>query len=215
MVLFKSRNTSQLYWLLITTTFSFRIIANGPLNTSIKDRCVVYVEISKRENVIAERIPLKMDFPEYSIPVKRMSGMNLDEVGSEKVRAILTRKKGRDIFDLYFLIDSKKILFNPDLINRKLEFYRMEFSTFLFMNEVKSRAQRFEKDLKNLVFNKLPDYESIMEKIERWIQVQNTPWKTITRLLQNFFASERNAVVVFLPFIIKYQYEIAVSSFSH
>ena len=51
----------------------------------------------------------------------------------------------------------------------------MEFSTDLFMKEVKSRAQRFEKDLKNLVFNKLPDYESIMEKIERWIQVQNTP----------------------------------------
>ncbi len=158
-----------------STTFSFRIIANGPLNTSIKDRCVVYVEISKRENVIQDRFPLKMDFPEYSIPVKRISGMNLDEVGSEKVRAILTRKKGRDIFDLYFLIDSKKILFNQDLINLKLDFYRMNFSTFLFVNEVKSRAQRFEKDLKNLVFNKLPDYESIMEKIERWIQVQNTP----------------------------------------
>ena len=91
---------------------------------------MVYVEISKRENVIAERIPLKMDFPEYSIPVKRISGMNLDEVGSEKVRAILTRKKGRDIFDLYFLIDSKKILFNPDLINRKGEF--LIFSINLF-----------------------------------------------------------------------------------
>ena len=82
-----------------STTFSFRIIANGPLNTSIKDRCVVYVEISKRENVIQDRFPLKMDFPEYSIPVKRISGMNLDEVGSEKVRAILTRKKGRDMYE--------------------------------------------------------------------------------------------------------------------
>ena len=38
-----------------------------------------------------------------------------DDGAFEKVRAILTRKKGRDIFDLYFLIDSKKILFNPEL----------------------------------------------------------------------------------------------------
>ena len=76
-----------------STTFSFRIIANGPLNTGIKDRCVVYVEINKRENVLEERIPLKIDFPEYSIPVRRISEMNLDEVGSFGTDQIHARMK--------------------------------------------------------------------------------------------------------------------------
>lgn len=154
-----------------STTFSFRIIANGPLNTGLRDRCVVYVEISKREKVIEDRLPLRIDFPEYAIPVKRVSGMNLDEVGSEKIRAILTRNKTRDIFDLYFLISNKKILFRPELVSKKLEYYRINFSRDLFIREINSRAQRFERDLKNLVFVELPGYESVVKNIEEWIHV--------------------------------------------
>ena len=80
---------------------SVGFMINGPLHTSNKDRCVIYVEVSGREKVLLPGIPLKIDFPQYDIPVKTLSGMNLDEVGSEKVRAILTSEKGRDIFDLY------------------------------------------------------------------------------------------------------------------
>ena len=152
-----------------STTFSFRIIANGPLNTGIKDRCAAYVEISKHENVLEERIPLKIDFPEYSIPVRRISGMNLDEVSYEKVRAILTIKKNRDIFDLYYLANSKKVLFRQDLINKKLEFYKMNFSADSFAHELNSRAQRFGKDLKNLVFGELPDYDEVVKALDKWI----------------------------------------------
>lgn len=90
-----------------STTFSFRIIANGPLNTGIKDRCVVYVEINKRENVLEERIPLKIDFPEYSIPVRRISEMNLDEVSSEKVRQYLQEKR-TGTFSIYTILQTAR-----------------------------------------------------------------------------------------------------------
>ena len=95
--------------------------------------------------------------------------MNLDEVGSEKVRAILIINKNRDIFDLYFLVNGKKIVFKPELINKKLEFYKKRFSIDSFIHELNSRSQRFEKDLKNLVFGELPDYKSVVKALVRSI----------------------------------------------
>ena len=77
------------------TTISFRISANGPLNTGLKDRCIVYVEISKREKVVEDTISLKFDRPEYQLPIKSLAGMALEEVGAEKVRAILTRQRAQ------------------------------------------------------------------------------------------------------------------------
>ena len=74
---------------------SFRIIASGLLHTGQKDRCVVYVEISKREKVILKTVRLKLDFPEYQLQVHIISGTSKQEVCLEKVRAILTRKKGK------------------------------------------------------------------------------------------------------------------------
>ena len=56
---------------------SFRIAALGPLHTSDKDRCFVYVEISRREPVILKQVPLKLDFPEYQLQVHRIPGMAL------------------------------------------------------------------------------------------------------------------------------------------
>ncbi len=150
-------------------SFSFRILAEGPLNTGIRDRCVTYVEISKRERLMESPVPLRLDFPEYTIPVKRILGMSLNEVGSEKVRAILTRDKSRDIFDLYFLIRNKNISFEQGLVNKKLEFYKINFSRDLFMREIKARSQRLRKDLKNLVFVELPEYEDIVKTLENWI----------------------------------------------
>ena len=146
-------------------TLSFRIISNGPLNTGIIDRVPVYVEISKRERVIKEHIPLKFNFPEYNLPVRILSGMNLTEVLAEKVRAVYTRKKARDIYDIYFLITNKKVKFDIDLINRKLEYYHITFDGNSFLNEVKKQDKNFNKELKNIVMDEIPDIYYIVEII--------------------------------------------------
>lgn len=89
------------------TTLSFRISAKGPLNTAKLDECIVYVEISKRERISDKTIPMKLDYTPYSLPIKTIPGMALEEVGAEKVRAILTRNKARDLYDLHYLITKK------------------------------------------------------------------------------------------------------------
>jgi len=154
---------------------SFRILASGPLHTGPKDRCVVYVEISRREKILLKEVPLKLDFPEYQLQVHRILGMALPEVGSEKVRAILTRKKARDIYDLYYLVTRKKINFNQDLINEKLKFYRKTFTTQEFMDQIISREKQFKKELGGIVLGELPEYHDVIQALSKWINEPMQP----------------------------------------
>lgn len=150
-------------------TLSFRIFSNGPLHTGTLDRTPVYVEISRRENIIDKPFALRFDFPEYNLPVRVLSGMSLDEVGAEKVRAIYTRKKPRDIYDLFFLITSKGIKFNQELINKKLEYYNISFDREAFIGEITEQEEYFSKTLKNIVMDLLPDIDYIIRVIKSWI----------------------------------------------
>ena len=149
-------------------TLSFRILSDGPLYTGTIDRTPVYVEISKREKIVDNPISLKFDFPEYNLPVRVLSGMSLEEVASEKVRAIYTRKKLRDIYDLFFLIKVKGIKFNREMVNRKLGFYNISFSREEFAGEVRMQEGYMNKELKNTVIDELPDMKEIMEVMESW-----------------------------------------------
>lgn len=148
---------------------SVRFLINGPLHSSDKDRCVIYVEVSRREKIVLPSLSLKIDFPQYDIPVKNLSGMNLDEIGGEKVRAILTREKGRDIFDLYFLIRLKNIKFNIELVNRKLAYYNLNFDSSEFMQKLESRNKIYSKELKPVILGDLPDFDEVKSYIGKWI----------------------------------------------
>ena len=107
---------------------AFRISAKGPLYTSDMDLCHVYVEISKRERPTLPTLPCALDFAQYSLPTKTLQGLSLEEAGAEKVRAILTRDKARDLFDLHYLIKRKKIRYREDLISGKMLYYQKGFS---------------------------------------------------------------------------------------
>lgn len=149
-------------------TLSFKIMANGPLNTTLKDRCVVYVEISRRENVLSETLPLKVDFVEYDLPVKRLRGMSLDEVAAEKIMAILTRNKDRDVYDLHHMVEKKDVAFNLHLVNEKLSFYDHTFDNRELISVIKRRESNFKRELKPIILDSLPEYGDVVKSIEVW-----------------------------------------------
>ena len=160
-----------------STTISFRVDAKGPLNTSSVDLCRVYIEISKREKVAKKTISLKFDHPEYSLPVKTLSGMDLNEVGAEKVRAILTRNKPRDIYDLNYLAETKGIRFDEGLVNDKLTYYGMRFYSRIFTEKVASMEIPYSKELKSIVLGQLPGYGRIKANLRKWIKKGSTKSK--------------------------------------
>lgn len=151
------------------TTLSFRISAKGPLNTAKIDECVVYIEISKREQILRKALSVKLDYPAYSLPIKVISGMALEEVGAEKVRAIFTRQKARDIFDLYYLISKKRIKFDEDLINSKLQYYKMEFYANKFLKTITDKQDYYIRELEGLVFGELPRFDKVKKSLSEWI----------------------------------------------
>lgn len=147
---------------------AFRISAKGPLNTRPIDLCHVYVEISLREQVVMEPVPLKLDNIAYGIPLRVVRGMALEEVAAEKVRAILTRDKARDIFDLAFLAGNG-VKFDSGLVAKKMEYYKTPFSAEALAKAAKARRSAWKSEVGPLMLGiPLPDFDECLAAVLRW-----------------------------------------------
>lgn len=130
------------------------------------------MEISKRECIEEKVNPIKLEFPEYNLPTKRASGMSLKEICAEKIRAIMTRKKARDLYDLQYLIEKKHILFNESLASKKLAYCNKKFTKKEFLEKAGQKKAYYEKELKNLVFDELPEFKKTLNTIKKWIKTK-------------------------------------------
>ncbi|MEK7586561.1 MAG: nucleotidyl transferase AbiEii/AbiGii toxin family protein [Patescibacteria group bacterium] len=96
------------------------------LSEGAKYPLTIHLDFSLREKpeTSVEDV-LETDFPVAPQPVIRH--MDWTEVLSEKIRAFLYRQKGRDIYDLWFML-SKGIPLDWEMVNRKTKFYEMKTS---------------------------------------------------------------------------------------
>lgn len=150
----------------IGKTFLFKI--NGPLNSeNPSSQARLRIEISQRESVLLEPLfkevnPIYPDLQPYTILV-----MPEEEILAEKIRAIMTRDKARDIFDLYFLLE-KGIKFNLEFVNKKLEYYKEKFERKKFLKKVKEKKKAWEAELK-IYCKTAPDFEMVYALIAQKI----------------------------------------------
>lgn len=153
-----------------TRTLTFRASVKGPLYQSTPSLCHVYVEISRREKILEKPIPLELSTHAYLLPATIINGMSLNEVVAEKVRATMTRNRARDLFDLYYLITEKKIAFNPKIINKKLEYYKMEFNPKTFAEKLEEKKQAWTAELNQLMRPPVPPFHKYQKTIQEWTQ---------------------------------------------
>ncbi len=146
-------------------TYSFRVSAAGPLNTSERDMCHVYVEISKREKISRKPVALAFEIPAYSLPVKIISGMSLDEVAAEKIRAIISRDKARDLYDLHFLLARTNAALDLELAADKLKYYGIKFSKELLRRKIREKEPHWKAELSQLIFGELPEFGSVEHRV--------------------------------------------------
>jgi len=64
-----------------------------------------------------------------------------EEILTEKIRAFLWRMKGRDIFDLWYLLD-KGILLNRKLLEKKLKMANLKFDKESFFKKIKNYSEK-------------------------------------------------------------------------
>jgi len=78
--------------------------------------------------------------------------LSSEEMCAEKIRALLTRKKGRDLFDLWFLT-SQGIPINNDLVKKKLDYYKItDYTNKELLNSIKQISKKeFETDMRPFV----------------------------------------------------------------
>jgi len=117
--------------------FSFKIL----LPTEISAQpLTVRLDFSKRESVIEPMVsPIETSLPILTTVV--VDHLSQKEILAEKVRAITKREKGRDLFDLWFLL-AKGVFLDREFIAKKLEYYHEKFEE----DELIDKIKKWEED---------------------------------------------------------------------
>jgi len=144
---------------------NIRIELRGPLfDGNARNVSVITINISLKEKPLHEPVQMKI-FPQYAdIPAFDVFVMRLDEMLAEKVRALLTRDKARDVYDLWFLLN-KGARPNIGEVNKKLKKYGMVFDKKQLIAELDEKEKSWESDLGGLLIGSLPEFKSVREAI--------------------------------------------------
>ena len=146
-------------------TMGFRVLIKGPLYQGKDSISSLRIEISKRETILLE--PEKREItPVYSdILPYAMEIMNPREMASEKIRAIMTRNKARDLYDLHALLVQG---IKPDIavVNNKLQYYNIEFTEKLFKEKCHGLAGNWKTESPMLVTNP-PKFKDVAEEVNQ------------------------------------------------
>ncbi len=112
------------------------------------------------KNKVLKRFEVKNYVPEY-IDINPFSFriLTLEEMVAEKIHSILTREKARDLYDLFFLLRISK--FNKQLVDEKLEIFKMNFNFNVFTKKITNLKILWEKELKPFVLAELVDYKTV------------------------------------------------------
>jgi predicted nucleotidyltransferase component of viral defense system len=128
----------------------YKISAKGPLFAGEISKVFIRIEISGREKTLVEPdvrniFPAYRDIPNFSLAV-----MPLAEMVAEKVRAVFTRDKPRDVYDLWFLLN-KGTKVDYDMIGKKLDYYGLHYSYALFSEKIEESGKSWENELSVLL----------------------------------------------------------------
>src|SRR3989344_7285837 len=145
---------------------NIRFILNGPLYKGNKEtQCFIPLNISIKEKVLLEPEDSSVISLYKELPTFKIFTMQKEEILAEKVRTIFTRKKPRDIYDLWFLLVTKNTLFDVKLINEKLSLYNIKYNVKEFENKMNDMKNLWETDLKYMIIGDLPDFNKVRNEI--------------------------------------------------
>lgn len=114
-----------------------------PTELSIRP-LTIKLEFSFREKPLTRKVSvIETELPVSPYPLVVHS--DFEEILAEKIRALLTRSQGRDIFDVWYLL-SKGIAINGQFTRSKLSFYKKTFSINKLRESIKGVSTQSLKD---------------------------------------------------------------------
>ena len=150
-------------------SLSYKLKIEGPLFHGPLSLQTIRIDISLREEILLTPInrivtPLYSDLQPYMVVF-----MDPREILSEKIRALMTRAKARDLYDIYYL-SQKNVEFDLHLASRKLEFYSLEFNRNIFLERAGRLKSQWEKEIPGLVRN-VPDFDLVISRVSELIKM--------------------------------------------
>jgi len=115
-----------------------------------KQPLTIRLDFSQREKCLyPQSKTISTDMPVLSVSVIRCMGQK--EILAEKYRAIMTRTKGRDLYDFWFLLN-KKVDFNIQLIQKKLKIYKKTYQLQEFIKRVNNwNEKELDQDVRKFL----------------------------------------------------------------
>ena len=140
----------------------------GPMyDGSRRSRCKIVVDVSLRESVILKPFTCRIGRFMYEIPEFDVMVMDPKEILAEKIRAVVTRKKARDLYDIWFLLERGSSI-DPGLVKRKLLYYGVKPSEERILKEMKQIAPVWDKELRYLV-KQYPPFKKVYAVVSKQV----------------------------------------------
>lgn len=149
-------------------TIMYSIKMKGPLYKGTPQSAAsVRIDINLKSSidlspVTAKFVSLYPDVPSFSFRI-----MQEKEIMAEKARAVLTRVRARDVYDIRFLLE-KGVEFDKILVAKKLEYYDVKWDKKEFENKLKANEKAWQTELLPLVPN-VPDFKETLKIIMKHI----------------------------------------------
>lgn len=143
--------------------YSFDLSYEGPLYDG-RDRSKGEVRVDtnlRPEKVAVERRLVSSEYDDV-VPFL-LTALTVDHIFAEKVRALLTRGKARDLYDLWFLTE-QGLSGDVALINAKLTLYETAFECKRFQQQVEALKNSWHRDLRPLLAQ-VPEFTMVQERV--------------------------------------------------
>lgn len=145
---------------LFRESYTAKIRLKGPLYSNRPDSTnTIQLDIGLRDEVLLKPVWRQVISPYPDVPNYMVYAMRLEEIYAEKIRALLSRRKGRDLYDLWMLTPQVE----PD---RKT----LDKKTGLGRRQITLPAkEEYENDIQNLLPNP-PPYAQIKKQVEETLE---------------------------------------------
>lgn len=139
------------------SSYTAHIRFQGPLYRGIdRSENQIQVDAGYRQGTVLEPEPRQVSTPYPDIPNYFVETMQLEEILAEKIDAMSNRQLGRDLFDIWFVLDIAEI--KRSLVQQKLG-RDIRFPT----------EQEYQRDLSDLTHNP-PSYGPVRRQVEEKLE---------------------------------------------
>jgi len=131
------------------------------------------MDINKKSQVILkpEILSFSSIYPE--VPVFHVFCMRKEEIFAEKIRALLTRKRARDLFDLYFMLEAG-VYADREMIQKKMDYYNEKFEVEKLIRKIAEFEPRWRKEIAGFT-SSLPKFEVVHKFVkEKLLSLYNS-----------------------------------------